>query len=235
MSRTFARGRSMRSPRFVRRVRQPWRWLPFVVRLRFAKWRSMLLQRRIAVRVLRLVAVVGVFALLAGASARSRAVQQEWGTTLSVVVMASNALVGESTDEVDWRVETRPAAFVPADALRSLPERADVLVRALHAGDIATERDLRSTTPALAIREGRRAMSVPLDASVPRLHVGDVVELFVVEDVLASSQDRSLGSVESTAIVLDVHDDAATLSVLADHVQALANAALNGRVVIALR
>lgn len=234
MSRTFTRGAS--SPaRIVRRVRQPWRWVPFSVRLRVARWRNTVLQRRLVQHAARLGLALVVVGLVMAASERSRSVQERWGTTVDVVVITHDVALGEPTAEASWRFEPRPTAFVPADALLAAPDDGDGFVRALQSGDVITRRDLRSTSPVVEPGVGRRAVGVPLDPSVPALVSGDRVDLFVVADVFGGATTGDVEQLDSPAVVLDVNAESATLSVAAHDVQALAHAALHGRVVIALR
>lgn len=234
MSRTFTRGRL--GPRTtIRRARQPWRWAPFALRLRLAQLRNAAAQRRVLRRSVSVGIAVVVVGLVVAASARSRAVQQRWGATVEVVVLGESVEVGQATDGLDWRLEHRPVAFVAGDALRSLPNSDDVVVRALELGDVATERDLRSTSPALVPGNGRRAVSIPLDPSVPPLVVGDRVDVFLIADEFAGASEPGVDQLNSAAVVLDVNAEAATLAVEAGDVHALAEAAQNGRILIALR
>ena len=234
MSRTFTRGVS-RPARAARRVRQPWRWLPFGLRLRAARLRNAVLQRRLVQHAARLAVVVVVVGLVLAASQRSRSIQERWGSTIEVVVIEHDVARGDPTAPIEWRREQRPTAFVPSDALQAIPSADDVFVRSLHAGDVVTERDLRSMSPALVPGEGRRAVGVPLDPSVPPLVVGDRVDLFLIADVFGGAGTSEVEQLGSFAVVLDIDAEAATLSVPANDVEALAHTALHGRVVIALR
>lgn len=234
MSRTFTRGVS-RPARVIRRVRQPWRWVPFALRLRVARLRNAILQRRLVQHTARLAIAVVVIGLVLAASERSRSIQERWGDTIEVVVLDRDVRRGEPTVEIEWRRELRPVAFVAADALLAVPDADDVFIRDLHSGDVVTQRDLRSTSPALEPGEGRRAVGVPLDPSVPPLVVGDRVDLFLIADVFGGAGDAAVEQLDSAAVVLEIDADAATLSVAATDVEALAHAALHGRVVIALR
>jgi len=234
MSRTFTRG-VLRPAPIVRRARQPWRWVPFAVRLRVARWRNALLQRRLLQHAARLGLALVVIGLVMAASGRSRSIQERWGTTVDVVVVDHDVALGESTNEASWRFEQRPTAFVPADALLAAPDDGDGFVRALQSGDVITRRDLRSSSLAVEPGVGRRAVGVPLDPSVPALVSGDRVDLFVVADVFGAASTGDVEQLGSPAVVLDVNAESATLSVAAQDVHALAHAALHGRVVIALR
>jgi Flp pilus assembly protein CpaB len=234
---TFARTRSRSAHRSFgsRRLRQRWRWLPNGLRVQLAGLRSWFAHRRVFRRVLFVGAVVLFGAVLFGVTARAREVQSRWGSTVEVLVAKADVAVGERVDSGHLALEVRPVAFLPADVLYEPIDREEHAVRALVSGDVVTARDLRSTRPALDLRADQRAVSVPIDATVQALAVGDEADLFVMTETFGATLEQDVKRLESVAVVLDVNDSAVTFAVNAVDVTLLARAVSNGRVVIALR
>lgn len=216
------------------RLRQPWRWLPFSVRLRVASWLTVARHYHMLSRSVRIVVVAAMVMIVFGASSRSQSIANRWGTTSSVIVVDETVAIGDPVGEVAWHRESRPSGGLASDALETLPQDANVMVRELLPGDVLTERDVDVTAAGSLLRDGFRAVSVPRDASVPALAVGDQTEVYVVEHAYGASTDV-VRALKSVTTVLEVHEDAITLAVSAVDVETLALAALDGRVVLARR
>lgn len=215
-----------------RRIRQPWRWLPFSFRLRWARFRLVLIRHRVARRV----GLVGLSAILVviplRSAARSTTAAERWGDTMAVVVATGSSGVGEQRADV-FELADRPSSFLPIDALTELPASTDRLVVPVVAGDVLTSRHLDSSrvTPVI-LAPDTRAVGVPIGVGMPPLHAGDAVDVVLIADRLdgTSTPDKSID-----ATVLFVGDDALTLAVPTDDVGAVVRALTAGRVAVVLR
>lgn len=221
--------------RFLIRLRQPWRWLPFVLRLRIARFRAWLVRRRAFRRVI-VVALVSVVAMvLTAAVSEARRVQDSWGTVAEVVIVRVDVEIGGMVDTDDLSIVERPLAFLPPDALSEGPAKSDVAVRSLRAGQVLTNRDLRSTRGSMTLPAGHRAMSLPLDASIPHLEAGNLVELYLVNDRFGDAEEMDDQRVAIPALVVEVTEEAVVLAVQSDRVGDVAATQTTGRIVVALR
>lgn len=168
-----------------------------------------------AVGVLRVTASVG--------SARAA-----WTGGEAVVVVRRAVAAGERPAQGDVRVEHRPAAAIPVDAVPSLPEDAVATID-LGPGTVLTGAMLHQGTrsdTARALPSGRVAVVVST-GELPRLASrGDVV------DVASPTWD---GPVATRAEVLAVDDEAVTLAVDESDAAATATASLAGPVALVLR
>lgn len=213
-------------------LRQPWRWMPFGVRLQIARLRGRISQHRMIQRG----ALVGVLVLSAsviiGARVQASAAQAQWGNTIDVLVVTNALAPGDALGNY-VELAARPSAFVPDDAMSTLVDATEHAVRSLEPGDIVTRRDLASTGHAVALDDGERAVSLPLTPGIPHLTVGDRVELFVVFDTFGEP-DVVPQAIEG-AVVVDVGDDGVTVAVAAGDVATLARASVSGQVIVARR
>ncbi len=219
----------------LRRVRQPWRWVPFALRLRVARYRALLVRRRLVRRLAVTVVAALVGSVVVGALSSAQRTQALWGETVEVVAIDVDVEVGDTVDPDDFSIIRRPTTFVPQDVLRDAPTVVDMVVRSLRQGEVVTHRDLRSTREALAIPSGHRAVSLPLDASIPHLENGDLVDLYLVRDSFAVEEKDVTRRVEVPALVVEVTDVAVVLAVESDSVGDVATTHTTGRIVIALR
>lgn len=156
-----------------------------------------------------------------------------WGSTVPIVVVARDIEPGAPIGPDELTIAHRLEAFVVDDALTELPDDEERSVRRLRAGETLTRRDLQSTSEGIDLPEGHRAIGLPLDPTVPNLVVGDLVDLHVISDVLASAGPADQHA--SPAVVVDVTEEAVMLAVETERVAELATARSTGRVVIALR
>lgn len=199
-------------------------------------YRLSLLARRRTLRSTLVVAVgllSGWFALqITGDVAAAR---HRLGTTTRVVVLTADIAAGEPLTAGDVRLEDRPVAFVPADALTEPPlERAlrvdgyagEVLVAGRLAG--AGRTGARAQVPA-----GWRAVTVPVAAGAgPPVTAGDVVDVIASFDPLVADEPSVV--VATGAVVVHVDDDAVTVAVPAELVTDVAFATTTAAVTVAL-
>lgn len=212
-------------------LRQPWRWMPFRIRLWAARVRTRVRQHNV-LRTTSLVGVVAVSALvLVGARARASAAQEMWGNAVSVFVVSESVSAG---DEFYGRLDSalRPEAFLPNDAIRSPLDREALAARSLEPGDIVTYRDLVSSGHTVQLEAGRRAVSLPTGPGIPLLHVGDRVELHIVFDTYDHPGEPVL---IDSAVVVDVGAEDVTIAVDARDVPTVAQASTSGQVIVARR
>lgn len=222
--------------RKFRRIHQPWRWVPFGLRLRFARCRAWLVRHRFLRRAF-LVAVLVVPAFMAVlAISGARQAQQAWGTATEVVVARSAVASGDAVGPDDFRLVRMPSSFLPDDALSAPIDEEEIATRSLRAGDVVTRRDIRSLRDDLDLPSGKRAVSLPADPRLPPLQPGDTVDLYVM------SADAGFGRalepsrrLDEVATVIDVADEAVTLAVAPRNVAELITASSVGRVLVALR
>lgn len=207
------------------------RWIPFPIRLRVARLRAWLAHRRALRRVLVAAAIVLAFGLVASARASVQRVEADWGETIDVVVAGEMIEIGASLDGL---VATRswPASIVPSDAVLSgeLPSEPVAAVRQLVPGDVLTRRDVAGLDDR-ALGEGRRALTVPTGPATPELLAGDRVELIVLTDRF----DDEVGVMPVDGHVIEVGDNAVTVSVSQRSVVDLAQAQRENRLVVVRR
>jgi len=213
------------------RLRQPWRWLPYSVRLRWARLRSVVVRHRVGARGLWLAVAVLLFVTWANATRAATLAKDQWGAT-DVVVVADRALaVGDPLTPASIRLGARPAVMVPSDAVLE-PPLDGTLATSLQPGEILTARHLAATrAQSLTLRSTDRAIGVPIDASTPPLSAGDLVDLLLIDVGSASGQRAEV----SEAVVLAVGETSATVSVAESDVDAIASVLVDGAVVVALR
>lgn len=221
--------------RSSRRVRQPRRWVPFGVRLRYARLRAwtvrhLLIRRAVCGGVL---LVVGL--TLYGVVAQARAVQARWGTVVDVVVVDRDVEFGGLVSDGRFALRQTPELLVPEDALRVLPDDDDSVLRALSVGDVVTERDLRSTRTGLVMPEGHRALSVPIDPTVPHVVAGDLVDVYLMARSAFGGDASQSDVIDEPAVVLDVTGEAVVLAVAQEHMAEVARTLSDGRLLLALR
>lgn len=218
-----------------RRLCQPRLWAPFPIRLRHARARAWLVRHGLFRRVIAIACVLVVGLVLFAVVSRARAVEARWGTTIDVVVVNDDVALDADLATVHFTISALPQALVPEDALRSVPAPDDSMLRPLRAGDIVTERDLRSMRTGLVMPVGHRALSVPLDPTIPHLVVGDLVDLYLVMPSVFGVESSASVAVEDPALVVDVTGDAVVLAVPSQHVGAVAQTAADGALLLALR
>lgn len=176
---------------------------------------------------------LAVFATLEQAEGARRA----WGRPVPVLVATHDLTPGTELDSTNTRVVTRPGPLVPTGALRDLP-RDRRLGEAVYEGEVIHgERLAAGTLSATAARlpVGTRAMAVPVDAgTVPRLVVGDRVDVLVAVPPEAAVGGPPGFVLAEAVLVVDVTEQAVTVAVGRDDAPRLAVAFGQGAVSLAL-
>lgn len=216
----------------ARRLRQPWRWLPFPIRLRWARLRALLVRHRIARRLILLVAAIVTTGVLATTLVRADEAIDRWGVTRQVLVATEDLAVGEGVDDATFDLRQWPVAVVPADAVSDAPVSGDTIVSPVLSGEVLTERHLAtSQTATVIVPEGRRAIGIPVSAGPLPLRPGDEVDVVLVADPLDGR--RSDGTVGGLVLLVD--DETITVAVEVGDLSVVAQTLLSGRVAVALR
>ena len=214
----------------VRRAVQPWRWLPFGLRLRIARLRSLVGRKRL----LRRGAMVGLLAVVVGVGVSNRAAlsdeQAGWGTLVEVAVVAEGREVGEVITGEHIRFESLPMVAVPDDSIRAEAFDDSHAAGQLHVGDVLRRRDLLQGQQD-AVGDGQRAIAIPVGADVPALSVGRRVDVFVFDDAFGPVASAAAEAVSGT--VVQVRQDAVVVSVNQQHAATVAAGIVNGRVLLA--
>ena len=214
----------------VRRAVQPWRWLPFALRLRIARLRSLIGRKRL----LRRGAMVGLLAIVVGVGVSNRAAlgdeQAGWGTLVEVAIVAEGREVGEVVTGQHIRFESLPAVAVPDDSIQAEAFDDSHAAAQLHVGDVLRRRDLVEERQD-AVGEDQRAIAIPVGADVPALTVGRRVDVFVFDDAFGPVASAAAEPVSGT--VVQLLEDAVVVSVDQQHVATVAAGIVNGRVLLA--
>jgi hypothetical protein len=225
----------VKSRAYADRWHQPWRWAPFPLRLAVARGRVKLARHRLVRRAALLLVATAVVMVVVGSLSRAAEVRDRWGTMVDVVIAERDLAAGSPLAPGSLTIAHWPAALVAADALGELPSADDSLRRTLRLGEVVTLRDLRSTSAAMEVPSGRRAISMPMDASVPSLVAGDIVDFFVFEDVAPGLDVNRAPNFDASGIVIEVSHDSFVVAVLESRAGDVAHATQNRSVVVALR
>ena len=214
----------------ARRATQPWRWLPFGLRLRVARLRAVIGRRRLLRKGL-VVGVVAIF-LAIGVSRTSalRAEQAQWGTLVDVAVVVEDREVGDTVNAAHVRFESLPAVAVPDDAIGVADALDAPAAISLHDGDVLRRRDLVQNQGD-TVSDGQRAIAIPVGADVPALSVGHRVDVFVFDDAFGPVEGSSAEAVEGS--VVQLLEDAVVVVVDEQHARTVAAGIVNGRVLLA--
>ena len=211
------------------RARQPWRWMPFGLRLRIARVRASLGRRRRLRRVVG-VAVIAIGVLvLASASSGWQAERARWGRTAPVAVVRGSIEVGDTIEASDVEFISMPVALIPFDAVDESSLAGSAAV-ALSKGDVLRLRDLASVGSS-SLPDGHRALAIPLGPQVPQLAVGDPVDVFVFDDAFGAGVTTAGASIPGRTI--EMTEEAVIVAVPAADAGALAAGVANGSVVLA--
>jgi Flp pilus assembly protein CpaB len=210
--------------------------------------------RRLLVRTRVRRALVAVLALLtgivvAGALRAADAARRQWGDSRVVAVARHDLAAGDVVGPGDVDLRDLPAVAVADEALAEAPVGA-VTRHPVSAGEPLVAGRLGPdglTGPAALVPEGHRAVAVPVGPlGRPPLQVGDQVDVLAVvptevgvEAESGDGEDEAGDGVPAVplverALVVDVADEAVTVAVPAELTPAVAYAATQGALVLAL-
>ena len=199
----------------------PLPWRPALRRAR----RSILLRWALVAASAGAIAVEG-----ARIGAAADAERASWGTSVDVVVVRRAVAAGDTIRSGDVEVDAWPAALVPDDALRAVPDGA-MASAALVPGEALVARRVAPAgmgPVAARVPEGWRAVAVPTSSSglgpaAPPLAVGDRVDLLAPAPVAVD------------AVVVAVDDSSVAVAVPAADAPAVADALAASVVTVVLR
>jgi Flp pilus assembly protein CpaB len=182
---------------------------------------------------LALAAITGI--TVSGALAAAHAAEAHWGVSTRVVIATRAVRVGEPIGPGDLITRVDPAGLVPPGALRS-PSSAEgrTAVVALFPGEtvLAGHVGVRGSRGAAAlVPVGRRAVAVPTGGSSARVERGDPVDVMAVP----AKDGGDAVVVAAGATVVDVTENAVTVSVTPDEARRVAAAVARGAVALAIR
>lgn len=186
-------------------------------------------RRRAARR--RLLAWAVVAAVAIGVQRSTEAVstaRAAWLGDETVVVVHRSVEAGDALGPADVRVEHRPTATVPVDAVAALPPDAIAAIR-------LTPGTVIGRTMVRRIGRNGTAGSLPAGRVAVVVRTGDLPPLATRGDVVDVASPTWEGAVATEAEVLAVDDDAVTLAVHELDADATATASLAGPVALVLR
>jgi Flp pilus assembly protein CpaB len=153
-----------------------------------------------------------VSSIVAGAE-RTRAA---WGTTEVVAVATRTLDAGATVGPGDVDLVERPAAMVPAGAVRDVPA-GEVAAADIAEGEVLVASRLAPSGLsglAATLPAGTRAVAIPVEAGLaPPLEVGDHVDVLVALAPEAAGSGPPGFVVTPDALVVDVAEQAVTIAV----------------------
>ena len=175
---------------------------------------------------------VAVAVVVAGSMARAESERSRWGVTTEVVVAARPLEVGSVLDDTTTRIESRPAALVPAGALEVVPGGQRVAAT-IAEGEVLVEARVAGPgrgPSGAGLAEGDALLAVPLGVAPlssggsepdPIVQVGDRVDLYgsdpadVAGSTSAVARAAVAAAVEPGRVVLRIRRSDAAASAAA--------------------
>ncbi len=208
--------------------------MPFPIRLRVARLRAVAVRHRLLRRVVGAGLILAVAVVLTSEQQEARLALERWGQTVDVVVVAEAAAAGDRVGDLELTVQAMPTAAVPDDALRQVPADDELVVVPLYPGEVLVSRHVASMRAGrLEVPADTRAIGIPVDATTPIVHIGDLVDVILVADPF-DPEGRSV-ALRPAAVVVDANDETITLAVAQDVVANVVTARSAGRVSLAVR
>ncbi len=131
-----------------------------------------------------------------------RRARNTWTTQRSVLVTTTPLQSGDTLTKHNTRLISLPLALIPADAYTSLPRHRHSRI----ALDVNTPLTRSVTVPsseAVVVPDGWRVVALPSDIPVPRVHIGDQVDVVSSVNVIAANCIVMATSPMSVAAPLD--------------------------------
>lgn len=161
---------------------------------------------------------------------RARTAEHEWGGRVVVAIASADLAVGEEITTTRAELRPVPLSLVPSRPLTAIPVGA-VVAAPVTAGQILTE--LAVVDDREGLRQGERAVTIPLPVAVPDLRIGDRV------DVHAVRADRNGGAavnvLVTSAVVANLPEGGITIAVPDVAVSGVWHALATGSVELARR
>lgn len=131
-----------------------------------------------------------------------RHARNTWTTQRSVLVTTTPLQSGETITAQNTRLISLPLALTPADAYTSLPHNRHTRI-ALDVNTPLTQSVTVPSSEGVTIPKGWRVVALPPDIPVPRVHIGDRVDVVSSVNVIASNCIVMATSPMSVAAPLD--------------------------------
>ncbi len=196
-------------------------------------------RRALRSRVLALLVAALVATAVAGRVGAADHAREQWGEQVRVAVMRRDLPAGGTVTSSDAHLVSWPAALVPADALRRLPDRGR-LAAAVVDGEVLVDSRLAhgaSGELSAQLAPGEVAVQLPPSPTAPRVAPGDRVDLVAAADAPASDLSGIASTlrvevVASGARVIGTDHEGVSLAVRRAQAERAAGAALSGVVAL---
>lgn len=180
-----------------------------------------------------------VTANVAGSAMRTaRGAADAWGTSREVWVVQRPLDPGDVIGRVDVQKSQVPAALVPDGALDGASSPVGEATRVgLSTGEVVLVARLAGRGAhgvAAMVEPGHRGVAIPYDDQMPRVRVGDRVDLLATFDVEDPAAEPSF-AIAANVAVLAVTARALTVAVPTENAARVAFALTKGAVTVALR
>lgn len=190
-------------------------------------------------RVLALLVAALVVTTVAGRVGAADRTREQWGEQVTVAVMTRDLPAGSAITSGDARLVSWPAALVPADALRHLPEQGRLAAAAVD-GEVLVGSRLADGSPgelSAQLTRGEVAIQLPLSDIAPNVAPGDRVDVVApttgaVSDLSGIASTLQVEVVASGARVISNDDGVVSLAVRRAQAERTAGAALSGVVAL---
>lgn len=169
----------------------------------------------------------------------ARAAVAHWGELTEVQVATRSLDAGETLADDDLMQRVVPTALLP-DSTPIDDAVGLVVVTPMVAGDVIVEARVAPTGvtgPAALLRAGQRAVTLPRDAAVPPVEVGDRVDLVTMIGIPGDVGGSPFGQPDVLAVgamVIDQREESLTVAVDADRAPAVASASVQGLLAVLL-
>jgi len=196
-------------------------------------------RRALRSRVLALLVAAVVATTVAGRVGAADRTAEQWGEQVTVAVMTRDLPAGSTITSSDARLVRWPAALVPADALRHLPEQGRLAAAAVD-GEVLVGSRLADGSPgelSAQLTRGEVAIQLPLSDIAPNVAPGDRVDVVApttgaVSDLSVVASTLQVEVVASAARVISADDGVVSLAVRRPQAERTAGAALSGVVAL---
>ena len=177
---------------------------------------------------------------ISGLLGRARTEAARYGAPRTVLIATRDSGLGDRVDSGDVDVQRQPAAMVPPSALSGLDDAVGrTAVVPVFRGQAVLARHVSGrgrTGSAALLPPGSKGIAVPAGPTAARLTKGDVVDVLATFDQssAAAAGREPTFPVASTALVVDVAGESATIAVAPEEAKRVAFALAHGTVTVVL-
>lgn len=196
-------------------------------------------RRALRSRVVALVVAALVAMTVGGRIGAADRAREQWGEQVRVAVMTRDLPAGRTVTPGDAHLVSWPAALVPTDALRRLPDHGR-LAAAVVDGEVLVASRLADGAPgelSSQLAPGEVAIQLPPSETAPNVAPGDRIDLVAPADVAGAdlmgiASTLRVEVVASDARVISNDDSGVSLAVRRAQAERTAGAALSGAVAL---